>query len=346
LTETQQRHIRQLPFIGKHSVPPKIRTDVWKPFCTVSFPSPAQGLHAFRKLREFRKLHELRWDHHNPEWKKLKVEAPKKLIRNIMNQRANSVADLAQVLSIQGEQGAKMVEETERRTKLQREFLDPKWAEIEELARLAEGGEIPKLEREIKSITNNPLAKEGEESRKPVDSQVKTRRQRIKQLLWAQQMVKARNEASTTPVVHEALVGKKNAKTSATQSNRLSPRDMIEQSILPKHLKSCPEPFTLDGVEIQWADLQDAEFAENWPTEIEHDYMGILNRDPLLPGQGRRRFPVTEDEWDAEQAELLRQARAKRYPDEVVEEAPKSTMDRIKNRLKMFPNPFRQTQIA
>ncbi|KAK1913617.1 hypothetical protein P3342_006860 [Pyrenophora teres f. teres] len=59
-------HLEQLPFIGKHSKPPVLRPDEWVPHCVVTFPTPAQGQNAFRKLREFRRLHELSWDKTNP----------------------------------------------------------------------------------------------------------------------------------------------------------------------------------------------------------------------------------------------------------------------------------------
>jgi len=104
--------LRQLPFLGKKSVPAKLRKDLWNPLALVSFPSPPQGLAAFRKLREFRRLHETSYplslieeptndagkekDAYKPQQKTLL--GTKKRGKVLMNQKANSVADIAAVL--------------------------------------------------------------------------------------------------------------------------------------------------------------------------------------------------------------------------------------------------------
>ncbi len=73
---------------------------------TISFPHPPAGLLAFRKLREFRKLHELSYDVEIVKDK----ERPgmllnkKKKGRVLMNQKANSIADMAAVLKQQAEE--------------------------------------------------------------------------------------------------------------------------------------------------------------------------------------------------------------------------------------------------
>lgn len=147
--------MEQLPFIGKHSKPPTLRPDEWAPHCVISFPTPEQGHNAYRKLREFRKLHELAWDKTNPEWK----QAPlKQRIKKIMNQKANMTADLAEVLRIQEEHGAKMSEALEEQQAKATEFLDKKWAEIDTLANAAvvkakEADNIKWLEHQIRSLT-------------------------------------------------------------------------------------------------------------------------------------------------------------------------------------------------
>ena len=51
----QTHHLEQLPFMGKHTKPPVLRPDEWVPHCVLTFPTPAQGQNAFRKLREFRR---------------------------------------------------------------------------------------------------------------------------------------------------------------------------------------------------------------------------------------------------------------------------------------------------
>ncbi|KAF2156697.1 hypothetical protein K461DRAFT_308964 [Myriangium duriaei CBS 260.36] len=135
--------LQQLPFAGKKSVPKALRKDHWKPFFVIKFGLPHQGLNAFKKLREWRKLHELCWDpkdvpklEHSYEQKqsrtKKREEREKlggarrggarsrltewKMRRKmvIMNQKANSVADLAAVLVEQEAKVAVWAPERER----------------------------------------------------------------------------------------------------------------------------------------------------------------------------------------------------------------------------------------
>ena len=92
----------QLPYLGKKSVPPRLRKDLWSPFAMVYFPSPNAGLAAYRKLREFRRLHETCCNIEDITEKEGKYAGSlyptKKRGKVIMNQKANSVADLAAVL--------------------------------------------------------------------------------------------------------------------------------------------------------------------------------------------------------------------------------------------------------
>ncbi|KAF1983201.1 hypothetical protein K402DRAFT_456815 [Aulographum hederae CBS 113979] len=93
------RALDQITFVGKKSKPSKLRKDLWKPLLTVTFPTPYQGLIAFRQLQEYRRMHEFCWrtqrtlssfdDQKNPRSARTKW---------LMDQKANSVADLAAVL--------------------------------------------------------------------------------------------------------------------------------------------------------------------------------------------------------------------------------------------------------
>ncbi|KAL2052119.1 hypothetical protein ABVK25_007561 [Lepraria finkii] len=98
----------QLPFLGKKTVPSRLRKDLWTPFCMVYFPTPHLGLSAYRKLREFRRLHELSYPLETITVKEGKhrgnLMQTKQRGKVLMNQKANSVADLAAVL-LQAEKG-------------------------------------------------------------------------------------------------------------------------------------------------------------------------------------------------------------------------------------------------
>ncbi|KAF1962305.1 hypothetical protein CC80DRAFT_588871 [Byssothecium circinans] len=149
-------HLDQLPFIGKHSKPPVLRPDEWIPHCVALFPTPAQGHQAFRALREYRKLHELSWDRTNPEYRQLsRAERMKK----IMDQVANTSADLAAVLTTQETRARKMANRLRRHEEEVIEFMNEKWAEIDELANASLAKEKENkdntkwLENQIKSLT-------------------------------------------------------------------------------------------------------------------------------------------------------------------------------------------------
>lgn len=89
----------------------------------VEFPRPVQGLVAFRKLREYRRLHETTYpldiitEKEGP--RKGQLMGTKKRGKVLMDQKANTVADLAAVL-LQQERGptAEQIERSERRIKL------------------------------------------------------------------------------------------------------------------------------------------------------------------------------------------------------------------------------------
>lgn len=102
------KSLPQLPFLGKKTVPSRLRKDLWTPLCLATFPSPHTGLAAYRKLREFRRLHETAYPLSlitETEGSKAGSLLPtKKRGKVLMDQKANSVADLAAVL-LQQEEG-------------------------------------------------------------------------------------------------------------------------------------------------------------------------------------------------------------------------------------------------
>lgn len=123
--EPVQNHdsLKQLPFLGKKTVPAALRKDLWHPFAMVEFPRPLQGLIAYRKLREFRRLHETSYpleiitEKEGPH--KGQLLGTKKRGKVLMNQKANTVADLAAVLLQQDRAPTtEQMERSERRIKL------------------------------------------------------------------------------------------------------------------------------------------------------------------------------------------------------------------------------------
>ncbi|KAI9802723.1 MAG: hypothetical protein M1825_002745 [Sarcosagium campestre] len=206
LTEQMRNNksLAQLPFLGKKTVPATLRRDLWLPLAKVSFPFPAQGLLAFQKLREYRKLHELSWSADDPRMRNPKqpeqLLGRKQRAKQLMDQKANSIADLAAVLKRQQDDAA--VNEA-----IQRE---------EEKKR----GENP-VQEDIKPPTRPPKLRRG---------------------------------------------GK---------------------PILPRF-----NITTIEGVEIRWTNILDAEFAESWPQPVVH-HAGNLDKRGRRPQ--RRRESLSED---------------------------------------------------
>ncbi|KAL8770910.1 MAG: hypothetical protein Q9209_003561 [Squamulea sp. 1 TL-2023] len=194
LTRSLNNHtsLKQLPFLGKKTVPSHLRKDLWQPLCLVSFPRPSQGLLAYRRLREFRRLHETSYPlslitqtegHHRGQ-----LHSTKKRGKILMDQKANSIADLAAVL-------------------------------------LRAEEKLPRIGQEEQEIDEEKLA----------EKRGKKAEMKEKRADWIRRMQKA---------------GKKSVR------------------------RKDPQPFEqpgVEGVKISWANLLDAEFAEQWPEAVVHD---------------------------------------------------------------------------
>ncbi|KAF2165232.1 hypothetical protein M409DRAFT_24615 [Zasmidium cellare ATCC 36951] len=165
--------LEQLPDVGANHKPPTIRPDLWKPLYSVTLPSPEQGLRLFKRLKDWRKLHELCWEPpsylSNPYTEKQIAEMKEKLENRggskketvfdlikrqkkkmkqkiVMNQKANSIADLAAVLIEQEEQGTLTAEKRQKELELK---LKDEFELIYKLAEEYEEGGLKKLDDEI-----------------------------------------------------------------------------------------------------------------------------------------------------------------------------------------------------
>ncbi|KAH7355965.1 transcriptional regulation of mitochondrial recombination-domain-containing protein [Pyrenochaeta sp. MPI-SDFR-AT-0127] len=322
-------HLAQLPFIGKHSKPPVLRPDEWTPHCVVTFATPEQGHNAFRKLREFRKLHELAWEKTNPEFKSLDL---KRRIKKIMDQRANMSADLAEVLRIQEAHGEKMSQAVEEQQQKAIDFLDKRWQQIDVLANAAVAKEkdadnVKWLEHQIRSLDFKLRMKhnQNEADQKRLQTAKSSLETRLRKVQYAQrkaeqfknfqedvaQRAAPANEAGAEAkladlkeqarVLQEALENPdptRSARDLAIDKDLLAQhhsdvvtleqafeakaqaesRDhYIARSVLPRTLKKAlPTPYTLEGVSVQWADMQDALYASGqWPDIIEHETLAL-----------------------------------------------------------------------
>ncbi|KAI0481522.1 hypothetical protein F4859DRAFT_423242 [Xylaria cf. heliscus] len=92
---------RQIPFNGKKLRPAKLRKDYWRPMALIQFPEGQGevGRSVYQRLRECKKLHEYAWDDgvlYGPDGRTLTT---RERGRRLNDQRANTIADMAAVLS-------------------------------------------------------------------------------------------------------------------------------------------------------------------------------------------------------------------------------------------------------
>ncbi|KAH7380208.1 transcriptional regulation of mitochondrial recombination-domain-containing protein [Phaeosphaeria sp. MPI-PUGE-AT-0046c] len=323
-------HLEQLPFIGKHSKPPVLRPDEWTPHCVVTFPTPEQGQSAFKQLREYRQWHEYAWSQTNPEWKRIPI---KQRMKKIMDQRANTSADLAAVLRAQAKSSRKMTKELKERYAKENDMVKETWAKIDAVAKNVESGDaeqaakVKALEDQVKALTAK-LSKEryqSPEDQKHIKQDRKAQLNSLRKIQYAirkseefthlQQELKDKaapaNELGAEQKLDElkkqAIVARAalaNPDPTRTPGEVISDRAILVQleseikqledafeakqqledgshpltrSVLPKHSRAPVSPaYTLKGIRVQWADLQDALYArDQWPKAIEHEDLGV-----------------------------------------------------------------------
>lgn len=338
----QNTLIQQLPYAGKKTIPAGIRKDVWRPLLTVSFPSVPQGLHAYRKLREFRKLHELSWDKptvvnnglldlDNPYIRTEKPRLPKKeRSRMIMDQRANSIADLAAVLRQQEEAGiAKENQEIEKKEAEEQKVREEMVALLEEEKkgglRVIEAA-INAQKTSIRALLAKRAAGESDAlSRKNLLGQTRA----LKALELKLQKMKAAKEVfdqGHARLVQQAQSAEEAGESSSQLELDVDPprifyhsRHNTPFSTIPKRgpvrkaLARTQTPiYTAQGVVIRWSNPLDAEIAESWPAAVQHQDAGLLKHvaadptmEPVFDVERVLRSPKALRELSAaEQAEL------------------------------------------
>lgn len=167
-----------MAYAGKHSVPRALRKDLWRPLCTVLFPEGDQGRHAFQKLREWRRLHEVDWDRSElPKLDKTKLRGPRghnfkglpiaasisrvggprvqhtdsdlRKRKMICDQKAASIADLAAVLAEQDQVGEANADSIVKTRQALTKLLLP-------YANLASESQISKLKQQVLDL-HSPL---------------------------------------------------------------------------------------------------------------------------------------------------------------------------------------------
>jgi len=326
---------RQLPDVGANSSFVNLRKDLWHPLWTLTLPASthaeAQRKHTFKKLREWRKLHETNWESPpllsqpftEAEIKEIeekledrggsKKESAHKIIqrkkrkmrvREVLNQRANSVADLAAVLIEQDDMGAKMTERKEKTAKGSREFQANLMLE---LAREAESDGVKKIEARIEELEElkakaDRIGETGSDMTKSqMRREIQALRARKNKMQWSARMVAdvrknlIASRSQPPPEGSEVSASTSTDPTPATATHA-DPTKITDADLHPL-LPAFPTPrgdppkrgpirakirlanapiFSTEGVTIKWSNTLDAEYAEQWPDTIQHEPMGLV----------------------------------------------------------------------
>ncbi|KAK3940524.1 transcriptional regulation of mitochondrial recombination-domain-containing protein [Diplogelasinospora grovesii] len=143
---------QQMPYTGKKLVPSKLRKDYWRPLAMISFGEGLGpvGRNVFQKLREFKKRHELEWAttaQDDDRTQKMYNMSREERGKALNDQRGNSVADLAAVLSGVGKGNKMWIHPTQKLLKEEEaEGKEEQKADEEILAEV--GGE-----RQLREVT-------------------------------------------------------------------------------------------------------------------------------------------------------------------------------------------------
>lgn len=332
--------LSQLPYAGKKTLPPSLRKDIWRPLLSVSFPSPPQGLAAFRKLREYRVLHETKWNSNlasNPERDesddhRLRNALPSKKERGriIMDQKANSIADLAHVLREQESLG----QEKERKDREKRERDDRRIRD--ELIALAEeerNGGLPVLDQAIAAQESTLAALQAQKAAAGPDAPTRRILHQNTIALKALRIKKEKMLAAKSAI--------DDAKAAAVKQGAASGADTIELSITPPLIFHHPDPaargtlpkrgnlrkaaaekttpvYSTAGITIRWTNPLDADFAPLWPEAVVHEAAGLVRHTAPAP-DSRAVYDLGERPWRGSDAYAA--AKAKAEEDYRVEQA-------------------------
>ncbi|KAI9793087.1 MAG: hypothetical protein M1816_000985 [Peltula sp. TS41687] len=312
----------QLPYLGKKTVPARLRKDLWQPLATIQFRSADRCLHALRELREFRKMHELSYDLESIR-KKEKPKATagkhgveerstsgrttllgkKKRGRHLMDQKANSIADMAAVLirrekwereQWERKQWEREKRETEKREMEKRENEKRK-RERENEKREREKMEMEKREREKWEMENwdrewggtkeeegegekwemEKWEREGGGAAKEEEGEGKGEREGgATKEEEGEGKEEKEKEREREPSLRLGDTGPMNLQGPATVEDRLVVHDEAtaagERAVVKKRKMANAK---IKPVTIRWKNILDAEFAGRWPETVIHDAM-------------------------------------------------------------------------
>lgn len=271
----------------------------------------------FKKLREWRKLHETSWEppamlalnHSKKEIERMQdeldqrggsklenvydvIKHKKKKMRVavVLDQRANSVADLAAVLAAQEALGTQTQKSKDEEASGRRDF---QVQTMLDLAKEESEGGLTEIEARLKELDEakakaDRLGEPMEISKTQMKREVIELRARRNKMKWSVRAVKD----ATTKV--QATHGNLSPEQQETRIREVLPNfptpkevSLAKRGSLRARLNRANAPvFSTEGIVIKWANQLDAEYAEAWPETIVHQAMGFA----------RHRAPNADDE--------------------------------------------------
>lgn len=326
--------MKQVYFLGKQSIGnPHIRKDMWRPLASIRFSSGYQGLHAYKQLNEYAKRHLAEWtygslnnllqargkaqlDPQNPAWpgfdkpgmamhKRMRWWRRKVVGPALQDQKANSIADVAAVLLQQHQLSQVADEKIEKERALNDDALKQAQIKLEELL---------KRRKEL-------LGKQDEASKKEY-VEIKKRKIKIQSAMEKPAPYYALH--GIYHVVNDNRIPAKKHRMSLNGLQRPDPTVPYKHAgPLAKDLRNRDRPpMSMKGIKIEWADILDREYAEEWPTSVEHGLLNMEGRDSRYHHLTKIGEPEEPEETPSAPKEL------------VVEEVPKSRMRALIDRLR------------
>lgn len=317
LTRTlQHKQLQQLPDTGANNNPPTLRKDLWRPLWTLQLPDGedgvAQGIQAYKMLRDFRVLHETNWEppksmsvpYTEEQIKKLekrldgrggsKKESAHDLIARkkwkmrvqmVMDQKTNSIADLAAVLLKQEERIGKQLaaRNAARRAEI---------AEMEELAELwvADGGAARKeLEGQIEEWTKMRDARQEDRRWRKLNGKVDAAQLRLAKMEFAAEWVpRARQEAEAAREEEKErrIRARAEAKAAAAKAKAEAEAENNAQTGQGSTSTSTSTPAVEEAVEEEEEMEIIPEDFSPWTTHLPN-FPSHLTREPLTASKTR-----------------------------------------------------------
>jgi hypothetical protein len=207
--------------------------------------------------------------------KKLRVAA-------VLDQRANSVADLAAVLAAQEALGTQTQQKKDEEAKSRRAY---QVQTMIDMAKEVEQGALDEVKLQINQLKEQLESSAPDESAEMSKTQLRKQLQdmiaRKTKLNWSSQNVE-RVKAELKESSGELSPEQQDARLRESLPEYPAPRSIPKRGPLRARLARENAPvFSTEGIVIKWANHLDAEFAESWPETIDHQPMGFArNRAP------------------------------------------------------------------